>query len=88
MVGTKLGIEHATGSHSGAWIREQGRSDMSAYSKQLDLLNVKGLKKYTALHLFKERRLHADTGGNLTAVTSPCFQLSCISAMKMSKSTR
>lgn len=83
MVGAKVGSEHAAGSYNGFWIREQGRSDMSAYSKQLDLMNVKGLKKYTALHLFKERRLTADSGGE---PTSRCIRSSFAYVLNVSES--
>jgi hypothetical protein len=79
MVGINLGSEDAAG-FVGAWLREPGRSDMHAYSKQLDIMNVRGIKKFAALNLFKGLQIHTDNVGGMYSHASQsemsiCFNL-------------
>eukprot|EP00884_Botryococcus_braunii_P022165 jgi/Botrbrau1/8632/Bobra.0196s0026.1 len=75
MVGLKLVSEEAGGVHSGrlvgSWMREPRKSDMYAYSRQLDMMNIKGIRKFAALNLFKSLEIHTDNVGLSMSMAAP-----------------
>jgi hypothetical protein len=57
----------------GKWVKQRHLSDMGAYAKQLDLMNVTGIKKIAAVQLFQGLHIRSDQEG----MQAPCHDTFC-----------
>jgi hypothetical protein len=57
----------------GQWVKQRHLSDMGAYAKQLDLMNVTGIKKIAAVQLFQGLHIRSDQEG----MHAPCHDIFC-----------